>query len=170
MSWLDQAMRQAMRIARGCPPGWKLTRAVSEGSADDELEAHLARCPRCAAERNELLELVDHAALLPSPVEMSRGARQAMSARLLGTPPAPRVARRPRLGVALACAAAATAAIAIAIGTGAARRAADLATRSPSSPRADARSGARVPGRRARRRRRALRPRSGAARRDHPSR
>ncbi len=119
MSWLDQAMRQAVReIARRCPPGWKLTRAVSEGSADDELEAHLARCPRCAAERNELRELVDHAALLPSPVEMSRASRQAMSARLLGAPPAPRVARRPRLGVALACAAAAAAAIAIAIGTG----------------------------------------------------
>ena len=64
------------------------------------------------------VELVDHAALLPSPIEMSRGSRQAMSARLLGTPPAPPVARRPRLGVALACASAAAAAIAIAIGTG----------------------------------------------------
>ena len=114
MSWLDQAIR----MARRCPPGWKLTRAVSEGSADDELEAHLARCARCAAERSDLLELVDHAALFPSPIEMSRGSRQAISARLLGSSPAPRVARRPRLGVALACAAVAAASIAIAIGTG----------------------------------------------------
>ena len=69
-------------------------------------------------ERNELLELVDHAALLPSPVELSRGSRQAISARLLGAPPATGVARRPRLGVALACAAAAAASIALALALG----------------------------------------------------
>jgi len=114
MTWLDQVMR----LARRCPPGWKLTRAISERFADDELQAHVARCPRCAAEHSGLLELVDHAALLPPPVEMSRASRQAISARLLGASTPTAVTHRRRLGVALACAAAAAAiGIATAIGT-----------------------------------------------------
>ena len=107
---------QVMRVARRCPPGWKLTRFVSEGAADDALEAHLAGCHRCAGERGRLLELADHAALLRAPAEMSAASRQAISARLLGgAATAHRAARRPRLAVALACAAAATASVAIAV-------------------------------------------------------
>jgi len=112
MTWLDEAMR----LARRCPPGWKLTRAITEGIADDELQAHIARCPRCAAERSALRELVGHAALLPPPPAMSRASRQTISARLLGASVAAPATRRRRVGVALACAAAAAAA-AIAIGT-----------------------------------------------------
>ena len=115
MSWLDRALR----IARRCPPAWKLTRAVSEGAADDELAAHLARCHRCAGELQELRELVGHAArLLPTPAEMSRVSRQAISARLLGAPMARRAPRRSRLAVALACMAASTAVIAVGIAVG----------------------------------------------------
>jgi len=119
MSWLDHAMR----LARRCPPGWQLTRAIAEGCADEKLQAHVARCPRCAAERNSLLELVAHAALLPPPLAMTRVSRQTISARLLGASMAAPASSRRRTGMALACAAAA---IAIAIAIGAAGGARDV--------------------------------------------
>ncbi len=76
MSWLA-------RLARpGCPPGWKLTRAVSE-AADPRTEWHLIRCERCSAEFRALQELAQDARVAaPLPEKLSREAREGIGARL----------------------------------------------------------------------------------------
>jgi len=76
MSWLA-------RLARpGCPPGWKVTRAVSE-AADPRTEWHLIRCERCSAEFRALQELAQDARVAaPLPEKLSREAREGIGARL----------------------------------------------------------------------------------------
>ena len=99
-----------------CPPGWKLTRAVTE-VPDRRLASHLKRCERCAGELEGLRELLVHTRVaFAEPEPMSEGERNAISLHLLAEVPQP---RRQRLTLANAIAAvaalAATAAL-IAIG------------------------------------------------------
>ena len=76
MSWLA-------RLARpGCPPGWKLTRAVSE-AADPRTEWHVMRCERCSAEYRALQGLAQDAkAAAPVPEKLTREARDGIGTRL----------------------------------------------------------------------------------------
>jgi hypothetical protein len=68
----------------GCPPGWKLTRAISEGP-EPRVEWHLSRCRDCAAEYQALHALAEKTKAAFPPVgdnKMSRDAREAIGARL----------------------------------------------------------------------------------------
>lgn len=95
MKWLPRAFR----VNLGCPPGWKLTRAVSEGIGDPEVTQHLRDCARCAMEVEGLRKLSAVAPGFPKPGEMSDESRRAISARLLGVAPGP--ARRAKSRAAL---------------------------------------------------------------------
>ncbi len=65
-----------------CPPGWKLTRAISE-DADPRTEWHVMQCPRCSAEYHALQALAAQAkAAALGPEKMSREMRDAIGARL----------------------------------------------------------------------------------------
>ena len=70
MSWVSGLRRL------GCPPGWKLTRAISE-PIDPRTEWHVTRCTDCADRYAALLALAAKAKALPSPEKMSRDAREA---------------------------------------------------------------------------------------------
>jgi len=75
-SWLARLVRP------GCPPGWKLTRSISE-AADPRTEWHVMRCARCSEECRALRALAEEArAAAPSPEKMSREARDEIGARL----------------------------------------------------------------------------------------
>jgi len=88
MSWLGRLTRPR------CPPGWKLTRAISEGAdrgsdlrtdlrTDPGTEWHVMRCERCSAEYRALQALARQAkAAAPVPEELSREARIAIGGRL----------------------------------------------------------------------------------------
>jgi TolA-binding protein len=81
---------------RGCPPGWQLTRAVSE--EDLQVAAHLDVCQRCAGEVRRLREVVDRVSVLPAPEAMSHESRQNIAARLrVAHPSASRRARSVRI-------------------------------------------------------------------------
>ena len=94
MSWLA-------RLARpGCPPGWKLTRAITE-AADPSTEWHIMRCERCTAEYRALQALAQHAkAAAFVPEALSREARIEIGGRLrtLASAPDPARARAGRAG------------------------------------------------------------------------
>jgi TolA-binding protein len=83
MRLLSRAGEAVRRTLRGCPPGWQLTRAVSQGAASGRLEAHLLGCARCASEHQALRDVVGQAASLRSSEGMSHASRQAIAARLL---------------------------------------------------------------------------------------
>ncbi len=83
-----------LRRVRGCPPGWRITRAVSD--PHDPLRAHIEGCAWCAAAYRDLRELVHRADVLATTDDMSPQTKQAISTRLLvGSAPssAPRVRR-----------------------------------------------------------------------------
>jgi hypothetical protein len=90
MRWL----RDLGRLARRCPPLWRLTRAVSEPASDPTVAEHLRTCRRCASQHDGLRRLVTLAGTLPPPPALEPKARYAIAARLWGTParqvPAPR--------------------------------------------------------------------------------
>jgi TolA-binding protein len=71
------------RLGRlGCPPGWKLTRAISDG-LDPGVEWHISRCNRCFAEYRALRALsVTVKAAFPVPEGMTRDSRETIGARL----------------------------------------------------------------------------------------
>jgi TolA-binding protein len=76
MSWLARLARPS------CPPGWKLTRAVSE-AADPRTEWHVMRCERCSAEYRALQDLAQSAkAAAPVPEKLTREARDGIGTRL----------------------------------------------------------------------------------------
>ena len=92
----SRAMSWFGRLARpSCPPGWKLTRAITEG-VDSRTEWHVMRCERCSAEYRALQALVQDAkAAAPVPEALSREARAEIGARLrtLASVPDPERAR-----------------------------------------------------------------------------
>jgi len=90
MSWL----RAVARLARRCPPPWKLTRAVSEPSWDPSVIEHLRTCPPCATQHDRLRRLVALAGSLPAPAPLTPRARHDIAARLWATPPRPARATR----------------------------------------------------------------------------
>jgi len=76
MSWFGRLARPS------CPPGWRLTRAITEG-VDSRTEWHVMRCERCAAEYRALQALVQDAkAAAPVREALSREARVEIGARL----------------------------------------------------------------------------------------
>ena len=77
-----------------CPPGWKLTRAVTE-IPESLLANHLRRCERCAAELEALRELlVQTRVAFAEPEPMSEGERDTISLHLLAETPRPRREKR----------------------------------------------------------------------------
>ena len=77
-----------------CPPGWKLTRAVTE-IPESRLANHLRRCERCAAELEALRELlVQTRVAFAEPEPMSEGERDTISLHLLAETPRPRREKR----------------------------------------------------------------------------
>jgi hypothetical protein len=108
MSWLARVLRLG---PAGCPPGWKLTRAVSEGLGDPAIDAHVRGCARCWAEAEGLAAVLMHGQDLPAPEGMTTASRQAISVTLLtaGGNPAP----RRRIGRVLVVAGVAVGAIAL---------------------------------------------------------
>jgi hypothetical protein len=119
------------RLARGCPPGWKLTRAVTLG-LDPATEKHLRMCEACWAEVDSLHNVIGRAkAALPEPELPSDAERDAISLRLLASAPLVPVGTRGHLKawVAVAVAAAlATAAVLLVV-----KRAATSGRPSPES-------------------------------------
>ena len=100
MSWRERLRRI------GCPPGWKLTRAVS-GEIEPRLEWHVARCRRCATEYQSLQMLVVKAkTTFPAPERLPRERNEAIGERLrafvssrpLSAAAGRRLLRRPFLG------------------------------------------------------------------------
>ena len=81
---------------RGCPPGWRLTRAASEGP-DAGLTRHLARCEHCSVEYRGLLSLTNQKdTAFPAPEKMSRESRGAIATRLRNAVPESAGLRRRR--------------------------------------------------------------------------
>ena len=75
-------MTRVGRLVRGCPAGWKLTRAISEG-VSPRVERHLARCAACDAEYQALLAQARQVeTAFPAPENLARGTRDAIGARL----------------------------------------------------------------------------------------
>ncbi len=90
MSWLARLTRPR------CPPGWKLTRAVSEAT-DPRTEWHVMRCARCSAEYRALEALAQEAkTAAPPPEKLSREALDELGARLRTLASAPDRARAGR--------------------------------------------------------------------------
>ena len=88
------ALARIARVARGCPPSWKLTRAVSQGT-DPRLGWHLAACRRCLYEYTALSELVaEMPTALPVPEALARGSEEAISVLLLASAPSQESSRR----------------------------------------------------------------------------
>jgi TolA-binding protein len=77
MSWRSRFGR-----GRGCPAGWELSRALSEGT-DFDVMVHVRGCVRCAAEWAALARTGAEARALPGPA-MSETSRHQIEARLLG--------------------------------------------------------------------------------------
>ena len=76
MKWVERLGRLR------CPPGWRLTRALSDG-LDPRVEHHINRCRRCAAEYEDLRVLaLQVPAAFPVPEKMARGMREAIGVRL----------------------------------------------------------------------------------------
>jgi TolA-binding protein len=102
----------------GCPAGWQLSRALSDG-ADFELIAHVRGCARCGAEWAALSQASARAQSLPAPT-MSEASRERIASQLVAEGSALRPTARPvghavlgrRGGLALlACTAAAAAVV-----------------------------------------------------------
>jgi hypothetical protein len=75
-------LARLVRRVRGCPPGWQLTRAISEG-IQPRVAWHLAGCPPCAEDHRELQALAAQARSTLAPVDrMPRDRREALGARL----------------------------------------------------------------------------------------
>jgi len=73
------------RLSAGrCPPGWKLTRAVSCG-LDANIGWHLSGCPRCSAQYRMLRKLQHATANLPEP-PMPAEVRKNLATRILAAP------------------------------------------------------------------------------------
>ena len=76
MTWLTRALNLDGR----CPPGWKLTRAVSEGGAVDRaLERHLDGCEQCASVLKSLCKLSATVQAFPRPPELGSEPRRVIS-------------------------------------------------------------------------------------------
>ncbi len=84
MRWLRG--RDLVRFARGCPPLWRLTRAVSDPSCDPTFVEHLRTCRRCTRKYDEHRPLVALAGSLPPPAGLDRKARYAIAEQLWTTP------------------------------------------------------------------------------------
>jgi TolA-binding protein len=77
-------MRWFVRLSRSfgkCPPGWKLTRAVSRG-LDADIGWHLSSCTRCSAHYRELRQTADALGALPDR-RMSEEVKDAVGRRLM---------------------------------------------------------------------------------------
>jgi hypothetical protein len=74
--------RSLFRTRRGCPEGWELSRALSEGTDFDVL-VHVRSCARCGSEWAALARTSAEARRLPGPA-MSETSRHQIESRLLG--------------------------------------------------------------------------------------